>query len=420
MLKRLRVRNFKSFRDAEVVLPRLAVFFGPNAVGKSNLLEAVQALSRIGTQRTLADALVADALLGPIRGYPHEMFEFPEGGLPELLSSPTAEFSLEADLALRNDVNPGTKSYRYRIAVEIATNSGKLSNRDEFLSALNRKRKCTGRPAIEAKEDSYIIRRQSGGSPRREDRELNYAVLSDPRFTQPAYSYIERVRNELADWRTYYLDPRLAMRSPRAPMDIEDIGIFGQNVLPFLHKLKSVEAKHFYAIVRTMKSIIPSIEGIDIELDRQNGLLDLSVHQNGTDYSARVVSEGTLRLLGLCAIAVNPWGGSLIAFEEPENGVHPRRIKLIAQLLISLSSREHQVIVTTHSLIFCGELLKQARLNTDNDIGLFTFNSGDRGTNIQPFDPGLLFEDNEIRGQLMSKEEEYLFGGLVMRGLIDE
>ena len=401
-------------------MPRLAVFFGPNAVGKSNLLEAVQALSRIGAQRTLADALVADALLGPIRGYPIEMFKLPEGGLPELLSSPTAEFSLEADLTLSNEVNPSTKSYRYRIAVEIATTSGKLSNRDEFLSALNRNGKCTGRPAIEAKEGSYIIRRQSGGSPRREDRELNYAVLSDPRFTSPAYSYIERVRNELADWHTYYLEPRSAMRLPRPPMDIENIGIFGRNILPFLYKLKSIESKHFDAIIRTMKSIIPSIEQIDVDLDKQTGLLDLSVRQNGTDYSARVVSEGTLRLLGLCAIAVNPWSSSLIAFEEPENGVHPRRIELIAQLLISLASREHQVIVTTHSLIFCGEVLKQAKLNPDNDIGLFTFNGRDRETKIQPFDPGPLFEDNEIREQLMSKRVEYLFGELVMRGLIDE
>ena len=420
MLQRIRVRNFKSFRDAEVELPRLAVFFGPNAVGKSNLLEAIQALSRIGTQRTLADALVPRIHLGPIRGYPMEMFKLPGGGLPELLSRSTAEFSLDANLSLSKNPNVHTNRYRYRITVEIATNSGRLLNRDEFLSALDRKGKYKGLPAIEAKEDRFLIRRQSGGSPRHEDLGLNYAILSDPRLTQPAYSYIERVRNELADWRTYYLDPRRAMRSPRAPMDIEDIGIFGQNISPFLYKLKSIESKHFDAIVRTMKAIIPSIEEIGIDLDRQTGLLDLSVRQNGTDYSTRVVSEGTLRLLGLCAIAVNPWGGSLIAFEEPENGVHPRRIELMAQLLISLSSRKRQVIVTTHSPIFCGEVLKQAKLNQGNDIGLFAFSSGDRETKIQPFEPGPLFENDEIREQLMSKGKEDLFGELVMRGWIDE
>ena len=97
MLQRLTVRNFKSFRHATMEFPRLAVLFGPNAVGKSNLLDAIQALSRIGTQRTLADALGE-----PIRGYPFEMFKLPAGGIAELLTAPTAQFSLEADLAIHN------------------------------------------------------------------------------------------------------------------------------------------------------------------------------------------------------------------------------------------------------------------------------------------------------------------------------
>ena len=57
MLRRLAVKGFKSLADVEVDFPRLTVFFGPNAAGKSNLLDAIQALSRIGTCRTIADAL---------------------------------------------------------------------------------------------------------------------------------------------------------------------------------------------------------------------------------------------------------------------------------------------------------------------------------------------------------------------------
>jgi AAA15 family ATPase/GTPase len=93
MLDRLRVSSFKSLQDVDVEIPHLAVLFGPNASGKSNLLDAIQALSRIGTQRTLADALN-----DPIRGYPIEAFRFPEGGLAELLVRPSAEFELGADL----------------------------------------------------------------------------------------------------------------------------------------------------------------------------------------------------------------------------------------------------------------------------------------------------------------------------------
>ena len=99
-----------------------------------------------------------------------------------------------------------------------------------------------------------------------------------------------------------------------------------------------------------------------MDLDKRRGTLDILIRQDGTDFSTRIMSEGTLRVLALCAIAANPWGGSLIAFEEPENGVHPRRIELIAQLLISLArNQKRQVIATTHSPVFCDAILKHAR-----------------------------------------------------------
>ena len=72
MLKQLLVQGFKSLADIEVEFPALTVLFGPNASGKSNLLDALLILSRIATERTLADSLS-----GPVRGYPAELFRFP-------------------------------------------------------------------------------------------------------------------------------------------------------------------------------------------------------------------------------------------------------------------------------------------------------------------------------------------------------
>src|SRR5208337_4119470 len=105
--KKLHIQGFKSLADVQVKFPRLTVLFGPNAAGKSNLLEAVQGISRIGTSRTLSDALSS-----PIRGYPLESFAFPAGGLPDLLKLRTAQFSVQAD------VRAGKDQYRYRIGIE--------------------------------------------------------------------------------------------------------------------------------------------------------------------------------------------------------------------------------------------------------------------------------------------------------------
>ncbi len=418
MLKKLKVKNFKSFGETEVELPRLAVFFGPNAVGKSNLIDAIQALSRIGTMRTFTDALS-----DPIRGNPIEMFRLASGGLTELLSSPSAQFSLEADLAINNGAGSIINNYRYRIEVEIATDSGRLANCGEFLSPLTKDGELKNVPAIESDDKSLIIRKQKKrGKPPTEELRNNYAILSDQRLGGPTHEHIERVRNELLLWQTYYLDPRISMRVTRPPIETYDIGMYGGYISPFLYRLKSEYRKHFDAMVRSVQTIIPTIENVDVYLDKRRAELDLYIRQNGTDYSSRVISEGTLRIIGLCAITVNPWNGSLLAFEEPENGVHPRRIELIARLIASLSSvGGQQVVVTTHSPIFVGEILKLARSEANHDIGLFTFHNNGGETEVLPFSYSVsLLEDTEMVEQLANKGEDGLFEGLVMRGLIDE
>lgn len=411
MLKRLVVRGFKSLQDVSVECPRMAVLFGPNAAGKSNLLDAIQAVSRIGTQRTLADAMSE-----PIRGYPVEAFSFPSGGLAELLTSPSARFSIGADVTRERDI------YRYRVDVEIAPGSGALAVADEYLSALGKDGSPKGTAAIELVEGKLRVRRKGeAGKPRNEPLRQNYAMLSDPRLGTPLYRSIERTRSELSGWRTYYLDPRVAMRAAQPPSDVRDIGVLGGEIAPFLYRLRAEHPKHFQAISRTLRSIVPSVEDLTVDLDRRRGTLDILVRQTGVDYSSRIVSEGTLRVLALCAIAVNPWGGSLLAFEEPENGVHPRRLELIAQMLLSLALEQgRQVVVTTHSPLFCDAVLKGAR-SRPGDIGLFNVRREGQATVVRPFDvTGPLFKDHEIAAALTTGTEDGLFESLLLRGMLDE
>ena len=75
MLKRIRIRGYKSLEDVEVRLSQLVVLFGPNAAGKSNLLDALQLLSKLGTSRTLKEAFEP-----PYRGKPLESFTIGKKG----------------------------------------------------------------------------------------------------------------------------------------------------------------------------------------------------------------------------------------------------------------------------------------------------------------------------------------------------
>lgn len=415
MLRKLRVRDFKSLADVTVEFPRMSVLFGPNSAGKSNLLDAIQALSRIGTQRTLMDAL--DGRM--IRGYAFELFALPQGGIS---SKSEAQFSIEADLSIAEGQNGRRTRYRYGVNIEIGYRSGALANRGEYLSALSKAGDPKGKPAIEVTNGQISVRRQSGGGrPRLEQKGLNYAILSDARFASPAYKYIERARTELQNWRAYYLDPRVAMRAEMPPMDVSDIGVFGQYIVPFLYKLKGERPQHYEAVRRTVRAIVPSISGFDVDLDSR-GMLDFFIRQDGVTFSSRIVSEGTLRVLALCALSVNPWNGSLLAFEEPENGVHPRRVELIARMLTSLSLDHHrQVVVTTHSPLFCDAVLKEARSRSTDDVGLFNVRRDGAGSVIEPFDTnGPLFDDPEIAEALRIPTEDHLFESLILSGFIDE
>ncbi len=418
MLKRLRVRNFKSFKNATVEFPRMSVLFGPNSAGKSNLLDAIQALSRIGTRRTLMDAL--DGRM--IRGYAFELFTLHRGGIPDLASKSEARFSIEADLSVPREQIGRENAYRYEIEIEIDYRSGTLANRGECLSALSMTGRPKGKPAIEVTDGQISVRRQKGGGrPRLEQLGQNYAILSDARFGSPAYPYIERVRGELEDWRSYFLDPRVAMRAEMPPMDVSDIGVFGQYIVPFLYKLKRERPMHYEGVRRGVRTTVPSVSRFDVDLDSR-GMLDFYIQQDDAKYSSRVVSEGTLRIIGLWALSVNPWNRSLLAFEEPENGVHPRRIELIAKVLTSLAlDRGSQVVVTTHSPVFCNAVLKEARSRSTAEVGLFNVRRDGDGSVIEPFPAhGSLLDDPEIAEALQMPVEDHLFESLMLAGHIDE
>ena len=95
MIKRIKIKNYKSLRDVDIKLQPLSVFFGPNAAGKSNFFDALQLLSRIVTSRTLKEAFDP-----PYRGKPLESFSFGTGGIEGLLKEDAPSFSIEVDIEL--------------------------------------------------------------------------------------------------------------------------------------------------------------------------------------------------------------------------------------------------------------------------------------------------------------------------------
>lgn len=418
MLTRFKIKSFKSIVDQEIKLPRLTVLFGPNAAGKSNFIDALQCLSRLVTERTLNDALSE-----PIRGNPVEFFQFPKGGLVELYSLDSSFFEFEADIAPKTDtINENIPDFRYRIKIGIVPKTGKVFVADEYLQHFTK----TGRLAniaskIEKVGNKLFIRASGKGAPKREE-EIGQAktVASDRFYSGKYYRTNEYLRREMHKWKTYYLDPRVSMRKSTSPIQVSDIGVLGENLAPLLYRMQNDEPKYYNAVKRKLCSIIPSVDNLKISLDENKGEINIQVIQDNIAYSTRVISEGTLRILALCAISMNPWGSSLIAFEEPENGVHPRRLELITDLLTSLAiDGKKQLIITTHSPKLCQQIIEKKRVYKD-DISMKVVKKKGNATVFEDFDPETLLVDEEIREAFTSKSEDgIIIEEMIMRGFVD-
>lgn len=368
MIRRVHVKGYKSLGDVELELRPLTAIIGPNAAGKSNLFDALHLLSRMVTSLSLADAFSGH------RGDPLEAFDYSERGIAGLLEKEEARFTIEVDVELSQPTieraelliqmyravaglgnhkgkpcKVTERFLRYRITVAITPKTGVLRVMDERLEALtcpadgplrpNRKR----RPFLEQVGERLRLRREGQARPMEYEIGLTYAIVSQP-VHPPHYPHLVAFREEVSQWQFYYFEPGL-MREESPVKRVSQISPFGGDLAAFYYTLKRENPEQFDNLQRTLRSLIPTVEGVDAELTEE-GKVRLRVREGGVWFSAKVISEGTLRLLGLMAILTGP--ATVVGFEEPENGVPPRRLKLIADLLRN-ASKHRQIIVNTHS-----------------------------------------------------------------------
>ena len=433
MLKRVHVKGYKSLFDVEVHLKPLTLLFGPNAAGKSNFLDALQLLSGLATSRTLNEAFDP-----PYRGKPLESFTLGERGLVGLMERERLAFSIEADLQLSDAVvnvvnrqvqemrrpsNPDRsdetgmrsavreRNLRYRVEIEMIPRSGILRVTDEYLAALNAGGEVSGsrRPFIERVDEKIRLRLEGQAHPTDYDRYLDHTILSMPHYP-PYYPHLTAVRREMESWLFFYFEPRERMRSANPVKEVRHIGLMGEDLAAFLNTLHALKPRQFKAVEKALHTLMPNVDGIEMDIS-DLGEVELRLKENGVAIPARVLSEGTLRLLGLLALTGSDSPPSLVGFEEPENGVHPRRIQLIAELLKTRSSiGQSQYIVTTHSPLL-PDLL--------SDDSLYVTRRVKRQTQIDPFDTwGPLARRSDIASAL-DDQSNLPVSKRIMRGDFD-
>ena len=396
MLTKIRISGFKNLVDVEVKFGPFTCIAGPNAVGKSNLFDAIRFLSFL-TNDTLLNAALSvrseGGRSGDIRSLFHRIGEkydekisfeaemiIPREGVDDLGQKATASITFvryRLEIGYRIEEALPSLGGLELIREELEhINLGNASKLLRFPHAPNTWRKSVlkGRrtsPFISTIQESNntIIKLSQDGTGGRPKSflasHLPRTVLSTVNATESPTALL--TRREMQSWRLLQLEPS-ALREPDKFTTPPGLGADGSHLPATLFHLARLnkpdglvrQSPTYDRVSSRLSELIDDIYEVNIDTDQQRELLTLQVtERDGTVYPARSLSDGTLRFLALTVLDLDPNARGVICLEEPENGIHPERIPAMLRLLqdiacdvesaVGTDNPLRQVIVNTHS-----------------------------------------------------------------------
>jgi predicted ATPase len=237
------------------------------------------------------------------------------------------------------------------VELEIESKSGIMRVMNERLTALRQRGEGekARNPFLEKNGAKLSLRMEGQGHPTMHELGLDYTIVSTPLYV-PHYPHLAAFREEMSRCRFYYFEPRALMREANAIADVTVLGPRGEELAAFYHTLSLRHPKQFQSLKLAAKQLLPRLKNLEVERTEKAELF-LRVCEDDASYSNRLISEGTLRVLGLLAVLSPTSGSATIGYEEPENGVHPRRLRNIAELLRNAADGSRQILINTHSPI---------------------------------------------------------------------
>jgi predicted ATPase len=411
MLTYIKINGFKSFHNFEMEFTPFTVIAGANASGKSNLFDALKLLGRLAESDNLKKAFKEQ------RGEFIELFTL----FGENNHSTDMEFAVEMLVNKNLKDAWGEESdikytrLRYELKIKRFTNTSGIEELAVIYECLE---------ALKQEEDKWINRMLNDNleywQPQREKRSVPYIqtvgdndkliinLYQDGRADKISkvfnlhnavrtvlssidtieFSHVLAAKEEMRRWKFLEFNPE-DLRQPTSKNNGEDVlSQSGKNLAAVLYRIKQEDSYSLKEISRKLQTFLPNFIEVNVVDDNENKQYLIKLKdKDKKEYSSRVLSEGTLRILALCILEYDDKHTGLLCFEEPENGIHPFRIKAMADLLKGLSTDFsdvqmplHQVIVNTHSPVLVGTIYNWQH---DNNVSIWYAEMRNRVTDIQ-------------------------------------
>jgi predicted ATPase len=400
MLTRLKVSGFKNLVDVDVRFGPFTCIAGPNGAGKSNLFDAIRFLSALA-DRPLIDAALSvrdeGGRTADVRSLFHRVgdkYDNEMSFVAEMIVPPKGS----------DDLGQGAEAsitfLRYSLTLIYRTGDsfqsiGSLEILKEELVHINKgdahkylrfphKVKTWRNSAITGRREAPFISTTLEGSQRQirlhqdggsSGRPLSRRASTLPRTVLSVSNAAESptallAKREMESWRLLQLEPS-ALRQPDEFTAPTRLSPNGEHLPATLYHLahtnrkngmtqEEAEGQIYGQVAHRLAELIEDVHEVQVDRDDRRELLTLQVtSRDGTSHPARALSDGTLRFLALAVLDLDPESQGVICLEEPENGIHPKRVPAMLDLLQSIATNANeevdadnplrQVIINTHS-----------------------------------------------------------------------
>lgn len=366
-LNKISVKGYKSIRALEgLELKDLNIVIGANGSGKSNFVQIFRMLMAMSQ-----------------KSFGHFVLE--NGGADSFLfNGPkvTPKISAEFDFESFSSHAVGSNSYRFELIPTV---------NEKFLITEERKYVSTSwRSYGGASEESRL---------RDEKNERSW----NEKWNGVGYFVYESISN----WMVYHFHDTSATSPMRRSEIIEDYKILrgnAANIAPFLLNLRSNHQKSYTNIINTIRLVMPFFDNLVLDIQKfgEAEKTKLSWLQKGSDYPMQPYhfSDGSIRFICLATALLQPKPPSTIVIDEPELGLHPAAIVILAELIQQAAQRT-QVIIATQSPALIDQFAIDDIIVVNRKDGASDFkrlNQSDFSEWLEDYSVGELWRKNVIAG----------------------
>lgn len=401
MLEKITVSGFKSIRSLkELELKPVNILIGANGAGKSNFIDFFRML------RAMLEFNIAELKDNPSLS----AFIEDQGGMANLLFNGPKTQKLSTELVF----NEGQNGYRFD--VDITSSAGFMINNEA----------CFYKKAPYGQEWKIL----GGGYTRPRLLDEQHAR----RHSKTRYDYIY---DTIKTWQIYHFHDTSRLAGVRMPCSISDNRYFhfdASNLAAFLYSLKEGDyaaqvietvsddnmvqrrlvsnpaAKDSYEqIVEAVKVIAPYFDDFILTPPKEgkDDRIKLQWKQKGAGINMQAyhLSDGTLRFICLATALLQPDPPELLLIDEPELGLHPEALTVLAEL-IDLSKAHTQIIASTQSPAFADLFQPEDIITVRRQEGATIFErleANSLSVWLKNFSIGQLWRKNVIKGGIVNE-----------------